>query len=122
MSVAGRTYIDFQSDQDVWGTLDRWAAENKYSLKQQDASGRLYQKGENLMVPPMMLWAGWNGASYHLEAWVRFPAINRILSLGMLPEEARLESDSGKLGFVPRNKLRKELNLLLGQLGLPPIN
>ena len=121
MSVAGRTVVEFQTDRDVWGTLDRWAAENKYVLGSQDSTRRLYQKGKNIMVPPMNVAVGWAGQAYHLEAWVHFTSVNRVFSFGMLPEEAHVYSEGGKVGFVPRNKLRKELNLLLEQLGVPPI-
>lgn len=121
MSVQGRTVLEFQTDRDVWGTLDRWAEDNKYELQSQDASGRLYQKGKNLLVVPLMVAVASTGAAYHLEAWVRFPTLNRIMSLGMLPEEAHIYSEGGKIGFVPRNKLRKEVNLLLEELGVQQI-
>ncbi|MBU1671915.1 MAG: hypothetical protein KKF41_14310 [Actinobacteria bacterium] len=121
MSIKGRTVVEFQSDADVSAAIERWAGENKYLLKTQDGTWRVYQKGENILVPPMMLAVARTGNAYRMEAWVRFPMINRVMSLGMLPDEARIESEAGKKGFIPRNKLRKEVNTLLGQLGVQPI-
>ncbi len=119
--IEGRTVLEFQSAADVWGTLDSWAEEKQYKLKAQDGMGRVYQKGKNLALPPMTLSVVWTGAAYRLEAWVRFPMINRISSFGMLPAEAVIASEGGKIGFIPRDKMRKELNELLDKLGIPRV-
>lgn len=122
MDVKGRTVRDFQApaNLDVWETADVWAGEHGYSVVGQDASSRLYQKGTNVLVVPQMLWITWTGSAYHLEAWVRAPMFNRIMSLGILPAEMVLE-DGGFAGIVPRRKARKEVNEFLAALGVPAI-
>jgi hypothetical protein len=118
--VAGRTRVDFQSAADVWGELERWAHEFKYELRAQDEASRLYLKGQNILIPPLMVQMTATQAAYHLEVWVRSPTINRVLSLGMLPSEM-VVNKVGFIGFVPRDKARKEVNVLLERLGVPPI-
>jgi len=118
--IKGRTKLDFQTGADVWSTIDQWAQEYKFELRAQDEASRLYQKGQNILIPPLMVQVTVTEAAYHLEAWVRNPMINRILSLGMLPSEMVINK-GGVLGFVPRDKARKEVNVLLERLGVPPI-
>jgi hypothetical protein len=118
--VAGRTVVEFQAGVDVWSTVDEWAQEFEYVLTAQDGASRLYQKGQNFLVIPQMVQVTWTGAGHRLEAWVRNPTINRILTLGLAPSEMVI--NSGKfVGVVARNKARKDVNILLERLGVPPI-
>jgi hypothetical protein len=118
--IKGRTRLDFQAGVDVWSTVEQWAQEFEYVLTAQAEASRLYQKGQNFLVIPQMVQVTWAGAGYHLEAWVRNPTINRILTLGLAPSEMVI--NSGKfVGVVARNKARKDVNVLLERLGVPPI-
>ena len=118
--ISGRTVVEFQTGVDVWGALDQWAQEFKFELQAQDEASRLYQKGHNILIPPLMVQVTVTEAAYHLEAWVRNPMINRILTLGLLPFEMIINK-GGFLGFVPRDKARKEVNVLLERIGVPLI-
>jgi hypothetical protein len=119
-SISGRTVAEFQTATDVWGALDQWAQEFKFVLRAQDEASRLYQKGENILIPPLMVQMTRTEAAYHLEVWVRNPMINRVLSFGLLPSEMVINK-GGFIGFVPRDKARKEVNVLLERLGVPLI-
>jgi hypothetical protein len=118
--IKGRTKLDFQTGADVWSALEGWAQEYKFELRAQDEASRLYQKGQNILIPPLMVQVTVTQAAYHLEAWVRNPMINRILTFGLLPTEMVINK-GGFLGFVPRDKARKEVNILLERLGVPLI-
>ena len=118
--IKGRTRLDFQTGADVWSIFDQWALEYKYFLAGQDEASRLYQKGQNVLIPPLMVQVTVTEAAYHLQAWVRNPMINRIITLGMLPSEMVINK-GGFLGIVPRDKARKEVNVFLERIGVPLI-
>ncbi|MBK5093918.1 MAG: hypothetical protein JJE48_10445 [Actinobacteria bacterium] len=118
--ISGRTVVEFQTGVDVWSELDQWAQEFKFELQAQDEASRLYQKGQNILIPPLMVQVTVTEAAYHLEVWVRNPMINRIFTFGLLPDEMIINK-GGFLGFVPRDKARKEVNVLLERLGVPLI-
>lgn len=118
--ISGRTVREFESSENVFDIVDAWSRENGYELVEA-AEHRLYQKGHNLAVMPMMLSIRPAGGRYRLEAWARAPLINRILALGLLPEEIVVDS-GGRKAIIPRKKARGDVNKLLERLGVPPID
>jgi hypothetical protein len=116
MSVKGRTARDFQSAEDVWDIADKWAAMTGYEITGQDQSSRLYQRGKGFWVAPQMIQLTWTGQGYHLEAWVRIPTFNRVMTLGLMPPELVIDS-GGFTGVIPRTRAREDVNKLLVALG-----
>jgi hypothetical protein len=119
-SAQGRTALDFQTAAEIWQILDTWAQQTGYKLIGQDQASRLYQRGTGFWVAPQMLQVSWAGQGYHLEAWVRVPLFNRIVTFGLMPEELVISS-GGFVGSLPRKTARNHVNILLQTLGLPPI-
>ncbi len=118
--VAGRTVVEFQTGVDVWSTVDQWAQEFKYELQAQDEASRLYQKTKGSSLFPLMAQVTRTEAAYHLEAWVRSFTLTRIYTFGTLQPEMIINS-GGFVGKVARDKERKDVNVLLERLGVPPI-
>jgi hypothetical protein len=81
---------------------------------------RLYQKGTGFLVAPMMLKVRHENQETNIEAWIRSNFLVRLMSLFILPSEMGIES-GGLKGVLPRNIARKAVNILLAQLGQPPI-
>jgi hypothetical protein len=116
--VAGRTVREFTSGADVWFTLDRWAGQTGYEPVGHDQFSRLYQKGSGFWMAPRMLQMTYTGNAYRLEAWVRLPLLNRIITLGLMPAEMNIDA-GGFVGSLPRKQAKEHVNLLLQALGLP---
>jgi len=55
-----------------------------------------------------------------MEARVWLPLLNRIVTLGLMPSELRIES-GGFSAVIPRNKAREQVNVLMQMLGQPAI-
>jgi hypothetical protein len=118
--LKGRTVREFQVTFDVWSVLGSWAGQTGYLQVEQDQASRTYKRGTGFWVAPQMLKMTWTGAGYKLEAWVWFTLINRIVSLGLMPRELRIES-GGFRGVIPRNTSRRDVSALLQMLGQPPV-
>jgi hypothetical protein len=118
--VKGRTTREFQSPADVWGILDGWAAQTGYELVEQDQVSRTYKRGTGFWVAPQKLKMAFTGQFYRMEAWVWLPPLNRIVTLGLMPIELRIES-GGFMAVIPRSKAREQVNALLQALGQPPV-
>ncbi len=63
---------------------------------------------------------GWNGQAYVLEAWIHAGGLNRVITLGLMPEEVIVHG-GGPVAAIPRKKARQQVNLLLQALGEPPL-
>ncbi|MHB8895552.1 MAG: hypothetical protein ACYC99_10305 [Candidatus Geothermincolia bacterium] len=120
MSVKGKTVREFQFTGDVWGIADQWAAAQGYSLMAQDEASRLYQKGSGFWLAPQMVQLSVMPQGYVLQAWVHIPLINRIMTLGLMPEEMIVDK-GGFVGVIPRNRAREDANLLLVAVGAQTI-
>lgn len=118
--MSARTVRSFAAEGDFWGTVDAWAAESRYALKESDQSWKLYQKGKGFWVAPMMVEIREAEGEVHIAAWIRVPLFTRLMALFMLPSEMGIES-GGFRAVVPRNMARKAVNQLLEKLGQPPI-
>jgi hypothetical protein len=117
---AGRTAREFETAVDVWNIVDSWAQQNGYMPADQDQTSRLYQRGKGFWLAPQMLKLSTTETGYRLEAWVKTPLFNRIVTLGLMPPEIIIES-GGFMAVLPRDKARLNVNSLLQALGLPPI-
>jgi hypothetical protein len=116
--VRGRTVREFTSNADVWEILERWALAARYELVVQDQVSRTYQKGSNPFFVPTFVKLTWENPGYCLETWQEPPGLNRFVSLGTIPRVLGLES-GGITGSVPRMIARRDVNRLLGLLGVP---
>jgi len=121
MSVRGKTAREFQSDADVWTIADQWAAQTGYSLIGQDERSRLYQRGSGFWVAPQMAQLSVIPGGYVLQAWIHIPMINRVMTLGLMPEELIIDK-GGFWGVIPRNRAREDVNKLLVSLGATTIS
>jgi hypothetical protein len=115
-----RTTLRFKNTSDIWPVVEKWAGENEYKQKESVRHERLYQKGEGLLVGPMMLRVRCENQETEIEAWVRATVLVRLMSLFILPSEMGIES-GGFRGVVPRSMARKAVNTLLAQFGQSPI-
>lgn len=118
--VKGRTVREFQSSADVWNILDSWAAQAGYQLVEQDQISRTYNRGTGFWILPQSVKTTYMGQGYRIEAWVWLPLLSRIVTLGLMPPELRIES-GGFVAVIPRNKAREQVNMLMQMLGQPPI-
>jgi len=118
--VSKRTVLDFGIQADPWPTIDSWAQQSGYQLKQGSGPNRLYQKGTGIMVAPMMLQLQQAGGQLHLEAWIRGTLLARIGSFFLIPAEMGIYS-GGFRAVIPRGIARGNVNKLLNNLGRPPI-
>ena len=119
-----RTQIELSATANFGSTLDGWAVEHQYKLKQEqdgpEGAVRLYQKGTGLLVAPMMLRVVAAGERIRMEAWVRSGFFVRLMSLFILPAEMAVES-GGFRGVLPRKIARTAINALLTRLSANPI-
>ena len=118
--MSKRTILRFSYAGDVWTVTEKWADENRYRQKESVGQERLYQKGTGFLVSPMMLKVRSENQEISVEAWIRANIFVRIFSLFILPAEMGIES--GDFRAMLRRKIaRKAVNVLLAQLGQPPI-
>lgn len=120
MPVKGKTVIRFQGGAEVWDAADKWAAQTGYSITGQDANSRLYQRGQGFWIAPQMVQVSSTPDGFVLEAWVHVPLFNRIIMLGLMPEDLVIEK-GGFWGVIPRNRAREDVNKLLVALDAPLI-
>lgn len=115
-----RTTLRFVRASDIWPVVDKWANENGYRQKGSQGQQKLYQKGVGFLVAPMMLEVRQENQEISIEAWIRANFLVRMMALFLLPAEMGIES-GGIKAILPRNIARKAVNVLLAQLGQPPI-
>ncbi len=120
MKIKGRTLREFQPPVNLWEIVAAWAQQNGYREISRTENSVLYQRGTGLVIAPQMLKVTVEGGICRLEAWVKVPLLNRILTLGLMPGELVIEK-GGFIGVIPRDQARSQVNLLLGHLGLPLI-
>jgi len=120
MTVKGRTVRQIQAGAEIWDAADKWAAMSGYELRGQDQTSRLYQRGTGFWVAPQMVRISSAQGGYVLEAWIRVPMLNRILALGLMPEEIIIDK-GGFVAVIPRNRAREDVNKLLVSLNAPAI-
>ncbi len=112
-----RTVLNFQAGGDVWPVVEMWAKERDFREKTRGPDWRRYQQGNNLLVLPKMAEVRQQGNQVQVQAWVRNPVINRIMTLFLMPSERDL--GKGTLWIIPRSTARRDLNILLQRLGQP---
>jgi hypothetical protein len=115
-----RTRLSFPQSGNIWPQVEQWAGSNGFNLRSSSVAERLYQKGTGFLVAPMMLSIGQTDSKVVMEAWVRCNIFIRITSLFILPAEMGIQS-GGFRGVLPRSIARNAVNVLLQQLGQPPI-
>ena len=115
-----RTIRDFSISSDIWPSVDKWAAEASFRLKESTPTSRLYQRGYGLLTAPMMVGLTQQGGKVRLEAWIAANFLARLGALFLIPAEMGIESGGFK-AVVPRNIARGAVNKLLERLGQSPI-
>ncbi len=118
--MANRTTLRFNSTADIWPTVEKWAGENGYKLKESNGPERSFQKGSGFLVAPMKLTIRFENQEVNLEAWISANLFVRICSFFILPAEMGIES-GGFRAVLPRNMARTAVNKLLAQFGQPAI-
>ena len=118
--MSTRTVLDFRIQGDPWPTIDSWAQQSGYRLKEGSGPKRLYEKSMGIMVP-MMLQIQQADDQLHLEAWVRATRLTQIFALFLNPAEVGIESGGDIHYLIPRGIARNDVNKLLNSLGRPPI-
>ena len=119
--MAARTIRDFQVGFDVAPLVDAWAADQHYGFRGVSPDGtRNYQRGNGILTGAMPFSIRQNGPQVHLEAWIHANLMARISALFLIPSDMGIES-GGMRGVLPRNIARGSVNVLLAQLGQPPI-
>ena len=115
-----KTILDFRVEHNVWPTVDRWASETGYTLKRSIENTRLYQKGNGILVAPVMMEMKKAEGDFHIEAWIKVGLFVRLSSLFVLPAEIGIES-GGIRAVVPRRMARADVNKLLRSFHHPLI-
>lgn len=118
--MSKHTVLDFRIQGDPWSTIDSWAQQSGYRLKEGSGPNRLYEKSVGIMVP-MMLHIQQTGDQLHLEAWVRATRLTQIFALFLNPSEVGIESGGDSHYRIPRGIARNDVNKLLNSLGRPLI-
>lgn len=119
--MAPRTVRDFQVGFDVGPMVDAWAQTYHYGFRGVSPDGtRHYQRGNGILTGAMPLTVRQYGPAVHFEAWTHANILARITALFLIPADMGLESGGFK-GALPRMMARNSVNVLLGQLGQPPI-
>jgi hypothetical protein len=114
--MTARTTLRFNSTADVWAIVEQWAVENAYRRMTPEGNVRSYEKGDGLLVAPMMLKVWHENQDTYLEAWVSINSLIRFVSFGTMPPEIGIES-GGIKAVLPRNIARAAVNQLLARLG-----
>jgi len=120
--VEKRTIRDLAVAQDIWPAVAAWAQAEKFQLlvRSSTETKRVYQRGTGMMTAAMMLQIEQTGNQVHMEAWLPIGFFTRLSTLFMMPAEMGVTS-GGLRGVIPRNMARNSVNILLAQLGQPPI-
>jgi hypothetical protein len=119
--MAARTIRDFQVGFDVAPVVDAWAHANHFGFRGVSPDGtRTYQRGNGLLTGSMPMSIRQNGPSVHMEAWIHANLLARISAIFLIPSDMSIESGGFK-GVLPRSIARNAVNVLLAQLGQPPI-
>ena len=118
--MSKRTVLDFRSQGDPWPTIDSWAQQSGYRLKEGSGPNRLYEKRMGIMIP-MMLQIQQADDQLHVEAWVQATRATQTFSLNLNPAELGIESGGDIHYRIPRRIARHDVNKLLNSLGRPPI-
>lgn len=116
-----RTVREFPYGEDLWPTVESWAAQNGFVAREKSPKRQLYKKkGGLLLMAPAFLEVRQEGRNVILEAWVKADVL-LILNFfsGQKPEVA-IES-GGLSAAVPRKRARTAVNLLLERLNQPLI-
>ncbi len=119
--AAGRTTLEFEYDESLWGVVDTWAAENGYRQVGGTDDHRRLQKGRGFLVAPMMCEIRQQGHQVTLVAWIRVNLLIRLFGLFLIPSEMGIASGGFKLA-APRKIARNAINRLLEQLGQDPVS
>jgi hypothetical protein len=113
-----RTHVSFDVP-DAWTVIATWAREHRFVPRTpQSDTVKLFQRGTGFLTAPMKVQFEVRGTHVDAQAWVHMPLVTRIMSLFLLPTEMPVESGGFK-AIVPRNMLRKLLNVLLAKVGAP---
>jgi hypothetical protein len=118
-SSGRRTALQFNYHENLWYAVDKWAFENGYKQLQANGDERLY-KVSTMMVSMGMLKISYQNQEVYLESWIGMSFFTRLRTLFILPAEVGIGSGS-LVSALPKSVVRKQINLLLNQLGQPPI-
>jgi hypothetical protein len=118
-SSGRRTTRQFNYHGNLWYAVDKWAYESGYKQIQANGNERLY-KFSSMMVSMGMLKISYQNQEVYLESWVGMSFFTRFRTFFIMPAEVGIGSGS-LVAAVPKGIVRKQINLLLNQLGQPPI-
>ena len=117
--MAERTVLNFETDNDIWPTVESWSKETGYKEIAKGDTWRRYQKGHGMIAAPKKVEVRQEDKEAQLQAWVNFNLIARIGTLFLIPSE--IDVGSGFRGKFPRSQARNDVNILLQRLGQPLI-
>lgn len=106
-------YLEFASEQDVYGLAQAWAGRNGYALKRSEGDLRVYQKGTGFLTAPMFLEIDRKDGRWSFKSYVR---VNGLVVQG----DVGLSGD-GFMVKVPRSMAKKAQNELYTALSLAPL-
>lgn len=115
-----RTRLEFTTTNPIEGALAAWAQGQGFKLKTYSQDRWVYGKG-GFWTAPMLVEITKSGSQIVVEAYVRVQTLVYIMMpimLLILPREMPAEAGGFRM-VVPRQMLRKSLNLLLPQIGQP---
>jgi hypothetical protein len=117
-----KTERDFSYTGPVWPTVEHWAQEHDYVLKETFDSTRLYEKPHSLRraMGRWMFEVSQHEGSAHVAGWIRFRFVHRLGTLFLVPKSVPLEH--GFRMYWNRRKPRRDMNELLASLGQPPVH
>jgi hypothetical protein len=118
--MLGRTTREFPYKAELWPQVEAWAAAAGYTLAEQQPQRRRYRKGHQLLSAPAFLELTREGDRVTLQAWIKADMYLIMALLTGKPPEAGIES-GGLTAWIPRQRARKAVNLLLEKLGVPPV-
>lgn len=113
--MAKRSIIRFDSNNDVWSTIENWAKERNFREKARKDGWRQYQQGNAILVAPKVVEIQQEGTQIEIQAYVHIPLVNLIITLFFMPGE--IDLGRGIKASVPRNTARRDVNILLDRMG-----
>jgi hypothetical protein len=120
MSTTRRSIREFSCSEDLWPTVESWAAQTGFTEREKTADRRLYRKGGGLLMAPAFVEIRREGRRVVLEAWVKADMFLILSFLAGQKPETAIES-GGLTASVPRKRAREAVNQLLTRLGQKPI-
>lgn len=108
-----RTQIKIQSTTDLWPQIEQWCQDHGYKSRESVAGRRLYQRGNGFWQAAARLEVTQEGEIWQLDAFLFITSFVTHTDLAL--------DETGPIAKLPRSQRKKELNMLLEQLGQPTV-